>query len=263
MIYKTLLTVLVATVATTPAIAQSFQFQSASVEAGIDSVIEDDIDGYQSTLKGTAEFAITPSILVGASLGLFNHGGDVYDSSEFDSTNMTLHAMYMYTPTTGIGVFAATEAYDGLDDDVNIVGLEFGMRNGNMAFDGYYGLTDLEAYNGDDFTFGGFSASYVTEQGFAYGLNYDALSPFQGVTDGGVYLDGMKNDLSISAGYAFENGVDLTASLGRIAASASDDDTRYYDENPIGYVGFKVGYNFGATGDTLTDVRSFGDLAAF
>ncbi|MCG3267742.1 hypothetical protein [Yoonia sp. I 8.24] len=261
---KTFLTALLAALATTPAMAQGLQLKAASIDASIDSAIEDDVDAYQSTLKGTAEFAITPNILVGASLGLFSHGGDLYETSDADSTNMTLHAMYMYTPTTGIGVFAATEAYDGLDDNINTVGFEFGMRNGNIALDGYYGLTDLEAYNGDDFTFGGLSASYITEQGFAFALNYDAFTPIEGVTDGGEYLDGKKNDLSVSAGYALENGVNLSASLGRLSSSATGDDgTRYYNEDPVGYVGFNVGYNFGAAGGTLTDVRSFGDLGSF
>ncbi|WP_106744199.1 hypothetical protein [Yoonia maritima] len=249
----------------TPAFAQSVELSAASIELGTALLTDDGEDGIQTTIEGTAEFSIAPAFSVGASFGLYNHSGDSYaiDAGTYDTTNLTLHALYKSTPTSAIGLFVATESTDAVSDNINIVGLEFGMRSGSTGFEAYYGVTDLTAYDDEDYTFGGMSVDFATAQGVTFGARYDAFSPSYGVTTGGTVIEATVTDVAISAGYDFGNGVGINAELGRLGITANDGDTNYTAADPQVYVGFNLNYNFGATGGTLTDTRSFMEQASF
>ncbi|WP_394177074.1 hypothetical protein [Yoonia maritima] len=265
MTYKLTLTTLLISSSMTPVFAQTVGLSAASIDLGSAFLTGDGSDANQTSLEGTAEFALTPTITLGASLGLYGHSGDTYDNeaSIYDATNFTAHALYKATPTTALGIFVATESTDAHSEHINVIGAEFGMRSGKTSFDAYYGMTDLAANANDDYTFGGMALEVGLAQGFTIGASYDAFSPSIGVTLGGVVLEATVTDVAVSAGYDFGNGIGVEAELGRLGITANDGTTNYTATDPEVYVGLNVSYDFGGNGGTFTKTRSFMDLAAF
>ncbi|KJZ20188.1 hypothetical protein [Loktanella sp. S4079] len=262
---KIALASLLVTTAMTPAFAQNMGLSAASVEVGTAFLTGDGSDANQTSLEGTAEFAITPVFTLGASLGLYGHSGDsyYYEPSSYDATNLTAHALYKATPTSAIGVFVATESTDAHVDNINAVGVEFGMRSGKTSFDAYYAMTDLAANSSEDYTFGGMALEVGLAQGFTVGASYDAFSPSIGITSSGALIEATVTDVAVSAGYDFGNGFGVEAELGRLGITANDGATNYTAADPEVYVGLNVSYDFGGNGGTFTKARSFMDLAAF
>ncbi len=256
--YKTLIAVLLATAATTPVNAQNIQLNGVSAEWGSIAIAEDGRELGQGTLKGTAEVGITEQFALGASLGYYAIVGDDLGTSVEDitSTSITVHGMYLPSPNTAIGVFAGTESTDDIDDNVNVVGLEFGALTQSSKFDVYYGITDLE-FGDEEYTFGGFSIEFGRGQGWNGGFSYDAFSPVSiFVTDTGSFIEGRRTNYAFHAGYDFSNGIGLTGSLGRLGLSGEEGDTDIVAEDPQTYVGFSLNYNFGPKGGTFTDNRT-------
>lgn len=245
---KSLITAVLIAATATPAIAQ--EINGASVEGVYRQYTDDDIDSAVVSIEAGVEVGIASAFAVGGNFA-FVDGDDIGEGA----ASGTLHGMYMYSPSSAIGVFAAT----GTDDNVDATtyGIEFGGASQVTSFEAYYGIADSDDFGGEDVNIAGFNFAFEISAGFSLGLDYSSFTISDGViVPGATSPDDLTfSDTSIVARYAFAQGASVFAEVGQISASATSGGATFVSVNELEYVAIGAEYKFGR-GNIFSD-RSY------
>jgi len=225
-------------------IAPATQAQSllgASVEGQFRSYYNDrDDESY--TIEGGADIGIGSNYAIGANL---SYGAD--DDEDVDYVNGTVHAMYMASPTTAVGVFVAQDTSSDLFDSTNY-GIEFGGRSNSARYEIFYGQTDIQDASFDDeLTIFGASFDVMVGAGFSLGLSIEAFSGFDGfAVDTGEPVDDLAtSNISLITRYTIADTASIYAEIGRQSTDAFDDDTTFFVDDDVRFINVGADFTFG------------------
>lgn len=246
---KSIITAALIAAVATPVMAQDIT--GASVSGAYRQYTDDDIDSSVLSLEGGVEVGIASAFAVGGNLA-FIDGDDLGEGA----TSATLHGMYMYSPNSSVGVFAAT----GSDDNVDAAtyGIEIGSASEVTSFEAYYGIADSDDFGGEDVSIAGFNFEFEISSGFSLGLDYASFTIADGVIlPGETSADDLTfSDTSIVARYAFAQGASVYAEIGQIGASATTSSGASFTSiNELEYIGIGAEYKLGR-GNIFSD-RSY------
>ena len=224
-------------------IAPTTQAQSllgASVEGQFRSYYNDrDDESY--TIEGGADIAIGSNYAIGVNL---SYGND--DDIDVDYVNGTVHAMYMTSPSTAVGVFVAQDTSD-LFDSTNY-GIEFGGRSDRARYEIFYGQTDLQDFSLDDeLTIFGASFDVMVGAGFSVGLSIEAFSGLDGfaVDTGEPVDDFATSNISFITRYTIADTASVYAEIGRQGTDAFDEDTSFFVDDDVRFINVGADFTFG------------------
>jgi hypothetical protein len=197
-----------------------------------------------TSLSGNIDVSVMPQFGAGASIEA------VQTDSEDDDTflNMTLRGMYMPSPQSAYGLFIATETQGDLD--AISYGIEGGLNTGNVAFEAYYGITDIDGADSDQ-SIAGFEIEVSVGERIALGLIYDSSSISVDGTDADVNF----SDTAVFASYEFLDGFEGFAEIGRIGSSVETGGTTFTSEDDADYIAVGATYKF--ENGAFFDARSF------
>lgn len=252
MTYRLLITTALISSFSVPAMAQSLN--GASIEGELRKYYDDDLDDTSLSFEAGGELALGGGFVLGANLGATQ--ATFFSEDQDDVLTSTVHAMYMLTPTTAVGLYASQDTSDRFDS--TNYGIEAGARSANSRFEIYYGDTDPQGDASDaDVTTFGLSFEFNVGQGFSVGFDYEAFTLVDGAAlpTGGVE-DLTINDRALVARYSFDNGPSIYAEIGEISASASDGDTFFVSVNELEYFGIGAEYAFGPKGGNIFGGRT-------
>ncbi len=246
MTFRLMTTACIAMLCTTPALAQ--QFNGGSISAQYKQFTNDDDDQEIFSLLGSAELGLGGAFALGGNFSSFDSGG--FDDNEV--LNATLHAMYMTSPNSAVGLFAAQDIAD-FSDSTNY-GVEIGARSERSRFEAYYGFAELDDAPDVDFTIAGVLFEFGIGNGFSLGLQYESYTAEDGIIFNGANEDLTFGDTAIFAQYQFNDGPSLYAELGQISTRFSSGDENFTTGGDLEYIGIGASYAIGRNGGTV-----FGD----
>ena len=226
----------------------------ASVSGKFLQFTDETVDTNLTKLDAGVEVGLASAFAVGGNVALI--GGDGVDSN---ITNFTAHGMYMFSPNSALGLFAAQDSDD--DASATIYGIEFGTASDTTQFEAYYGAVSSDDFDDEGLTVAGFNVAFELAQGFSLGLDYESFTVQDAVvlTLGGPLEDLTLNDIALTASYQFTAGPSVFAELGQISASASSGGVSYVSVNEVEYVAVGVKYTFGrGTGNIFGNRTYFG-----
>lgn len=245
---KSIITATLIAATATPVMAQDIS--GASVSGTYRQYTDDTVDSSVLSLEAGVEVGLASAFAVGANVA-FIDGDDIGEGA----TSGTLHGMYMYSPNSALGVFAAT----GTDDNVDATtfGIEVGSASQVTKFEAYYGIADSDDFGGEDISIAGFNFEFEIASGFSLGLDYSSFTIADGViVPGGTDPDDLTfSDTSVIARYAFAEGASVYAEFGQISASATSGGTTFVSTNELEYIGIGAEYKLGR-GNIFSD-RSY------
>ena len=224
-------------VATTVSAAQAVEVTGGSVDLSYSAFLDEtDID--KTSFEGSLEMAFDRNWAAQVDVG--------YDSFGFtgvDATSVGLHGIYHLNEETSFGAFYTHERAElyGLDDEADILGLEFGHESGRFEFEGYLGRGEAAGFDGTMF---GLSGRY-------------ALSDRVGVTGAidRIEVEGVDlQSLSLKVDGEVSDSLNLYVELG----SGKADLLGASESEPFVGVGGKV--TFGAKRGATFERRSIADL---
>lgn len=248
---KTLVTAVLLVATATPAIAQ--EINGASIEGVYRQYTDDDIDSAVVSIEAGVEVGIASAFAVGGNFA-FVDGDDIGEGA----ANGTLHGIYMYSPSSALGVFAAT----GTDQNeyATAYGIEIGGTSQVTSFEAYFAFTASDDFETENVIIAGFDFVFEISAEFSLGLDYSSLTIFDGVIVPGATIpdDLTFSDTSLVARYAFAQGASVFAEVGQIRAPATSGGATFVSVNELEYVAIGAEYKFGR-GNIFSD-RSYVDF---
>ncbi len=230
-------------VAATPSFSQSLN--GATISGNVNVFDDDSYDATNSALKAGAELGLSRDFAISGNLA-------VYNSDEVDETgtNVTLHGLYMISPTTALGVYVASDDDGGANYEHFGVEAGFGSPQGRFEF--YYGAVDgLSDSSSIDTSIAGISFEFEVARNFALMLNSQAVT-FSDDFNDSVTL----GTTAIGGRYTFDNGPSIYAEIGQLGATASIDGDLFVSENDSNFFAIGAEMTFGRSSGTLMSNRS-------
>lgn len=246
---KNIITAALMVAIATPVMAQDIS--GASVTGTYRQYTDDDLDSSVSALRAGVEVGLGTSFALGGNFAVAD-GDDVGGGV----TNVTAHGMYMFSPGSALGLFAATDSDD--DIDATTYGIEIGGAAGGTQYEAYYGVVDSDDFD-DDLSIAGFSIAFPVSAAFALGLDYSSFTVEDGfLAPGATSADDLTfSDTAIFARYNFTPEASVFAEIGQISASARSGDTVFVSVSELEYFAVGATYTFGRTGGNIFSDRSY------
>lgn len=246
---KYIIAVAVVAATATPTVAQ--EISGASVSGAYKYFTDDDADLEITSLRAGIEVGLAPSFAVGGNFATFNNG-----DSEDTVFNATLHGMYMLSPDSALGLFAAQEANE--DADVTMYGFEGASSSVNTHLEGYFGFVDSDDLSDNDLTIAGFSFEFNISGGLMVGIDYESYRIEDGFAPpASAPLEDLTiRDTALTARYQFDNDLSVFAELGQINSTATSGDTVFVSAEDAEYVTIGATYSFGRSGGNLLGERT-------
>jgi len=216
--------------------AQPFALDGAEVDLRYSGYIGEDSELTKTALRGSAQVRTSARLSFQADLSLARYGG-----ADFNSNNVTLHALYDATPELTLGAFYGRDEFD--NDPTNFLGLEGAWQRGPLTLEAAVArFTDEVA----DATQVQADALWDLGNAFRLGAHFDWLE-----------VDGEDLDLttvSLSLGYRVSPGFDLVIEYGNNETATA----RFSDSDPFVAVGLR--YAFGPKGGTTMGYRGLAEV---
>ncbi|MEL6839922.1 MAG: hypothetical protein AAFP85_11565 [Pseudomonadota bacterium] len=241
---------ILAMVSATPTLAQ--QFNGGSVTGQYKQYDDDEFDLESFSFEGGVEIGLGDTFALGGNVSVFEGSAFIEDQV----TSATVHAMYMTSPDSAIGLFVSQDVSD-FSDSTNY-GIEAGAASGATRIEGYYGVAEVDAFSDVDYTMAGFMFEVAFGNGFAAGLHYESYTVEDGVT---VLATSDDEDLTIAdtavfLNYTIQGGPTLYAEYGEIEATFSNDGTDFIFENELEYFAIGARYALGREGGNIFSDRT-------
>ena len=245
---KLLAASLIVAAAATPVLAQ--EITGAEGQLKYQNVDTPGSDFDVTSLSVGVEGTIAPNFGLGANMRL-----DTIQDQDDSLFNGTVHAMYMLSPETALGVFYTNENQG--DFDAASYGIEGGYATMNGRIDAHYGVVDSSDVSDLDISYGGISFAFDVGSSVTLGLGYDAFTIDDGILLTTGLADFTASDLSVFADYEIADGFSVFAELGQISFSATDGDLSFESDAEDESTYISVGATYTFERGTIFDARGY------